>query len=102
MTAREFFGCSGLLAALALAVVNTSCTNPPTVGEVKAAAAKVASAVQDARDAADATCDKAVPACAVYFDAVRAGLVPDDDRAELACAKANGVCALVAPDAGAP
>jgi hypothetical protein len=100
VTAREFFGCVGLLAAFALAVVNASCT-PDQIRKVEHTADKVTTIVQAARDAGDKSCDKAVPSCSVYADAVRAGLVRDDDRAELACAKVATVCALLGA-AGAP
>lgn len=98
MTAREFFGCVGLLAAFGVAVVNGGCT-PDAARKVEHTIDKVESVVQAARDAGDKGCDRAVPACSVYFDAVKTGLVHDDDRAEIACAKVSSVCALL--DAGA-
>lgn len=99
MTAREFFGCVGLLAALFVAVTG-GCT-PDTLRKAEHTADKVAAVVQNARDASGKACDKALPACAVYFDAVRSGLLHDDDKAEIACAQVSNVCELVGA-AGAP
>ncbi len=99
MTARELFGCAGLLVALFVVVAPSACTSE-TLRKVEHTADKVEAVVKNARDASADACDKALPACSVYFDAVRAGLAPDDDRAEIACAKVSSVCVLVG-DAGA-
>lgn len=97
LTVRTLFACIGLLWLAFYVITQPGCTQPPKMPPL----AKVAAAVQSARDASEKTCDKSIAACGVYFEAVKAGLVPEDDRAELACAKTHEVCALVGA-AGAP
>ena len=75
-------------------VAPSACT-PETLRKVEHTADRVTAVIGQARNAGNKACDVAVPACSAYYDAVRAGLVHDDDRAELACAKASNVCALL-------
>lgn len=95
MTAREYFACSGLLAAFALAVVNAGCTRTAIVKDEAAVSAVVA----NARKAEGKWCDIDARACGVYFDAVKAGLLAEDSKAELACAASAGICSLNASGA---
>jgi hypothetical protein len=96
VTAKQYLGSAGLLAAL-FAAVTQGCANPPKLPTQ----AEVAAVVAQARAATEKDCPKALAVCAMYFDAAKVGLVKEDDRAELACAQAGGVCSLVGA-AGAP
>lgn len=98
MTARQYLGCVGLLAAF-FACVTQGCTKPPTLPKSYDAAAAVAKA----RDAGKLSCKDGRGACDVYAAAVEAGFLKHDDHADLACAQVAGVCDVLDPGAaGAP
>lgn len=84
---------------LALVVVLTQqgCASLPPASSVPSAdevRAKVHAVVERARAVSSDACDKAVPVCSAYYEAVKVGLVRDDDRAELACAGTATACEL--------
>lgn len=99
--ARELFGACGLLVALFVAATSSGCA--ALRKDVKAVEKDVPTVIAAARAVADKDCPKAAALCSTYFSAVKSGLVKDDDRAELACAKSASVCGLVEDgEAGAP
>ena len=98
MIARVF-GPVGLL-LLVFVVVTQACDTPPKVPTASA----VSRAIDRARNATDKPCGDARMYCAVYNDAVRAGLLQADDRADVSCAGVTTACDLAgfagAPDGG--
>jgi len=99
VTVRNFVSACGWLVALVIAITQYGCATTPKVPTADEVRAKVHAIVEHARAATGESCEKALPACAAYYEAVKAGLVPDDDRAEVACAGVATVCELAS---GAP
>ena len=89
------FGPVGLV-LFAFVAVMQACDTPPHVPTADA----VHAAIDRAHAAVGKPCADARAACAAYYGAVRAGLVPDDDRAEVSCAGVATACDLAAAGAG--